>query len=481
MLSRCYEFPRRDPARNQSYTPAANPGWLQIAEKFIGPYLTNSTAPFYQNYTSPASFPRPEIPPPDPTETEDCLLLDVFVPQQIFSQNSSAGTKAPVLVWIHGGGFSSGYKTQYAPITLLKQSSSGLVLVALNYRLGAFGWLAGAGAVANAGLLDQRLALQWVQDHIESFGGDPKQVTVIEQSAGASSIMYHLTANEDSSRTPLFQQAILQSPFSFPDPGRAHSEEVAKQFLQLAGVDRLSDARALQADKLRTVNYQMVSSARYGQFGFGPVVDADGEYIKQSPAAALRLGKIQMLLPMLIGHNAREGIGFTFPWLPTDDVFRVFAAELFPKADEAALSPLYSSIYPPVGSSPSVPYANDLDRAALMTSEVLVTCSTYLLALASGNATYNYLFNVFPALHGDDLHYTFGPDASTKSPEVQLALQRYITQFAQTGDPNGNDRRMFNQYGSGNEVLNLDPASFGSIMDPAASERCLLLRENSLI
>ncbi|KAL9620967.1 MAG: hypothetical protein Q9204_008160, partial [Flavoplaca sp. TL-2023a] len=168
----------------------ANPGWLQIAGKFIGPYLTNSTAAFYQQYPLPTSFPRPEVPLSDPTETEDCLFLDVLVPEPIFNRRHAA--KNPVLVWIHGGGFAGGYKTQYSPTALLKQSYSssanGVVFVALNYRLGAFGWLAGGGAVANAGLLDQQLALKWVQDHIASFGGDPKQVTVMGESAGAGSI-----------------------------------------------------------------------------------------------------------------------------------------------------------------------------------------------------------------------------------------------------------------------------------------------------
>ena len=121
-----------------SHTLAANPVWLQIAGKFIGPYLTNSTAAFYQHYPLPASFPRPEVPPSDPTETEDCLFLDVLVPEPIFSRRH-AGKNNPVLVWIHGGGFAGGYKTQYSPTAFLKQSYSssanGIVFVALNYRV----------------------------------------------------------------------------------------------------------------------------------------------------------------------------------------------------------------------------------------------------------------------------------------------------------------------------------------------------------
>lgn len=140
-----------------------------------------------------------------------------------------------------------------------------------------------------------------------------------------------------------------------------------------------------------------------------------------------------------------------------------------------------STIYPPARSVSDLPYNDDLERAALMTSEVLVTCNTYLLSLAYQNATYNYLFDVFPGLHGDDLHYTFGPDPSTRSPEVQLTIQSYIGQFSQTGDPNGNGLPQFKRYGGGSEVLRLSPDGYNGILDPAASKRCFLLRDGGLI
>ncbi|KAL9011347.1 MAG: hypothetical protein Q9173_003798 [Seirophora scorigena] len=503
----------------------ANPGWLRIAGKFIGPYLTNNTPAFYRQYPSPASFPPGSVPPADPSETEDCLFLDVLVPDAIF--NARKTTKAPVLVWIYGGGFAAGYKTQHSPTALIKQSydaggpsSSGVIFVALNYRvskktlsctaprrnpltetderpkklqLGAFGWLAGGGgAVANAGLLDQRLALQWVQDHIARFGGDPKQVTVMGQSAGAGSIMYHLTAANSadnssfsslslSSKTttatmapPLFQRAILQSPFFFPDPGRQRNGEVAKQFLKLSEVDTLSDARALQAEILRTSNYQIVLNAPYGQFAFGPTVDGnDGGYVKQTPIAALAAGRFRKPMPAM-------GIGFTYPWTQNDYAFLTYASTLFPGAIPAALAPLAASIYPPPSST--LPYTTNLDRAALMTSDVVITCNTYLLALAAHNATRNYLFDVPPALHGDDLHYTFGPDPATRSPAIQLALQSYIARFAQTGDPNGAGAGpLFAPYGPHNEILRLSPNGFEQTLDPAASDRCLKLRDAGLL
>lgn len=99
----------------------------------------NNTTEFYQTYPSPASFPVPSIPAANPSETEDCLFLDVKVPDFVFREPSGSSEKLPVLVWVYGGGYTGGYKTQYPPAGLLSQSHTGngrgLVYVALNYRV----------------------------------------------------------------------------------------------------------------------------------------------------------------------------------------------------------------------------------------------------------------------------------------------------------------------------------------------------------
>ena len=151
-----------------------------------------------------------------------------------------------------------------------------------------------------------------------------------------------------------------------------------------------------------------------------------------------------------------------------------------PYATASTRSYVSNVIYPPPSAGANLPYTTDLDRAALLTSEVVITCTTYLLALAYNNSTYNYLFNVPPALHGSDLDYTFGPDASTQSPQIQLALQNYITQFAEAGNPNKPAQPPFQMYGSANRVLNLAPGAIAMIDDPAASERCRLLQQRVL-
>lgn len=153
------------------------------------------------NTTRPAPFTKEQLeavplPPQDPRTSEDCLFLDVFAPKNVF-EDAGSGYGAPVLVWIYGGGYTGGNKVSGSPTGLFMRAEQDIVFVAMNYRLGAFGWLSGPtlqkDGDANAGLLDQRLALEWIQENIHLFGGDPNRVTVFGESAGGGSIMHQIT------------------------------------------------------------------------------------------------------------------------------------------------------------------------------------------------------------------------------------------------------------------------------------------------
>jgi carboxylesterase type B len=202
--------------RSESICPQANPLWNLQAQAFLLQYFKGIRS-FNQsdfdlglpsNFTidniNLDTFDTSIIPTIDPRTTEDCLFLDVVVPQKIFKKKAKKGKGAAVLVWIYGGGYTAGSKGSYnAANGLLARSQDGeddegLIYVALNYRLGAFGWLSGPtfqeNGTANAGLWDQRFALEWVQKHISKFGGDPDRVTVFGESAGGGSIMGQITA-----------------------------------------------------------------------------------------------------------------------------------------------------------------------------------------------------------------------------------------------------------------------------------------------
>jgi len=157
---------------------------------------------------APQSAPLPtETFPGDPLEqSEDCLSLNVWTPEV-------DDARRPVMVWVHGGGFTTGsgavglYRGEHL-------ARRGVVVVTINYRLGALGWLAHpllehpAGGLGNWGLLDQMAALAWVRDNIAGFGGDPSKVMVFGESAGAMSVAALLASR---SARPLFRRAAVQS------------------------------------------------------------------------------------------------------------------------------------------------------------------------------------------------------------------------------------------------------------------------------
>jgi carboxylesterase type B len=141
--------------------------------------------------------------------------------------------------------------------------------------LGAFGWLAGptlqSKGSANAGLLDQQLALEWVQKYIHLFGGDPRRVTVMGESAGGGSLMHQITAFGGAlgdGRVP-FQQAIISSPGFQPIPSLFQQEESFSAFLKLLGVSSIEQARKLPTDDLASASSMMARNATYGTYIWG--------------------------------------------------------------------------------------------------------------------------------------------------------------------------------------------------------------------
>lgn len=385
--------------------PQATPKWELIAATFDVEYLTgqkfNATLAAERAAAQSTGFPKQ-----DPRTTEDCLFLDVVVPQKIFakanasttakgasvsqiadgqvqaatasSTNGTNSTGAPVLVWIYGGGYTGGDKSAYSAAGLLQASqangtSEGLIFVSLNYRLGAFGWLSGptlqSNGTANAGLYDQRLALQWVQDNIHLFGGNPNNVTVIGESAGGGSIMHQITAFGGNKGPAPFQQAVLQSPGFQNLPSYYQQEQTFNTFLNLTNVSTIEEARKLPYSTLQMANVIQVGNSSYGQFTYGPAVD--GLIAPAIPGKLLLQGSFDKNLKIMVGHNADEGFLFSSPYVTNDTTFNQYVQAAFPTIQPAVASYLENTLYPPnkTGTLGLTGYSDETGRVDLVISE----------------------------------------------------------------------------------------------------------------
>ena len=243
----------------------------------------------------------PGMPEADPAGTSDWLTLNVWTP------DPDART-LPVLVWIHGGAYLFGSAAQegYDGGGFAR---SGAVFVSCNYRLGTEGFAQIPGAPANRGLLDAVAALRWVRDNVERFGGDPANVTVFGESAGAGVISALLAMD---SAAGLFRRAIPQSvPGTFFTPALA--TDVTKAIAAAAGVAPTYEALS-QADPMHLAEAQMAVAVRMKEFPrwgpvrltdtpFSPVVD--GEVLPRAPWRALLSG-VARDIELLTGHNRDE-------------------------------------------------------------------------------------------------------------------------------------------------------------------------------
>ncbi|XP_030756879.1 esterase FE4-like isoform X2 [Sitophilus oryzae] len=254
-----------------------------------------------------------------PEETEDCLLLNVYVPQ-------SNATDLPVMLFIHGGGFISGSGLNGGPQGFYRPNfwmDNNVILISINYRLGVFDEI----IPGNNGLKDQVQAMKWVQRNIASFGGDPKKVLIFGQSAGSASVGWHLLS---SSSTGLFRAAILQSgtplcPWAYQRNQTTISYKTASlidsQFNtsrdsnKLLEVLQSVDAKAIDDAALTFANWDssQPSWAERKQleqgFYFAPVVEVENNdsFVTGYPYVILENGNFNKI-PIMIGTDADEGL-----------------------------------------------------------------------------------------------------------------------------------------------------------------------------
>lgn len=259
---------------------------------------------------------------------EDCLVLNIWTAEP------GPGARRPVLVWLHGGAylFGAGSLGLYDGAALARR---GLVVVTVNYRLGALGFFAHPalereGNVANFGLLDQIAALRWVRQNIAAFGGDPEQVTLAGQSAGAQSVLALMASPKARG---LFQRAIAQSPYGLPSHARAKARDVAVRQAEALG---LPGARA-SAAALRAVPADRLAALVQPGLSLAPSPIVGDVVLPTTILQAFQQGR-QARVPLLIGSNSDEAT--------VVQAFGIDPAQLIEKLGAARL--LVQGFYPGV-------------------------------------------------------------------------------------------------------------------------------------
>lgn len=375
--------------------------------------------------------------------SEDCLNLTVWTPA-----GATGKSRRPVMVWIHGGGFLNGSSDIYNSRRLATRGD--IVVVTINYRLGALGFLAhpalaGAdGAVGNYGLADQQAALRWVRDNVAAFGGDPGKVTIAGESAGAMSVCDHLVAPES---TGLFRAAIMQSGPCQAQAERPAAERISIDFAARAGcADPASAGRCLRdlpADRLQ-------GGPRYFRIGSnaltGPITGT--QRLPAAPPTVAGSGRMARV-PVLIGSTADEftlSVAMTYLRRAGLPSYRTLMADTF-----GAEAPAVAAQYPPerFGDSAALAYA-----AAVGDGIFACPIDAMAASLAPRTPVYAYEFNdrtaptpepfkavPFPigAGHALELRYLFdmGGAPPLNGPQRALSDQMiaYWSRFVSAGAP----------------------------------------------
>ncbi len=419
---------------------------------------------------------------------EDCLTLNVYAPPA-----AAAGQGRPVMVWIHGGAFLLGSSGQYDPSVLARNTGS--LVVTINYRLGALGFLAHPGLRGDPGegafgLLDQQAALRWVRGNIAGFGGDPHRVTLFGQSAGAWSTCYQMVS---PGAAGLFSRAILESgacitrETSLPAASAEVGGERMASALGCDGTDAMACLRAKPAEDVAGALPE-----RDGVTGSNSWAPATGlDVLPETPREAFATGHFNKV-PVIDGSNRDEGRLFGYlrgfqAELLTAGGYEAEIGRLFPANANAILAEYPAEAF----DSPRLAYATVL-------TDGLFACPARALdrLLSRSVPVYAYEFDdpaapfslpVPPwaapmhAYHTAEIAYVFDSpwiladpvDFSAEQSKLSALIQADWGAFARTGTPNAAGGPAWPRFhDDGNSIERLAPAAVGPATDFVSRHRC---------
>lgn len=374
-----------------------------------------------------------------PAMSEDCLALNIWSPRD--------AEKLPVFVWIHGGSLTSGASSlgMYDGTRLAKR---GLVVVTINYRLGILGYLAHPGLSAespdrvsgNYGLMDQIAALQWVKRNAAAFGGDPDNVTVAGESAGALSVMYLMASPAPRG---LFAKAVAQSAYMISTPelrekrfGTEPAEATGARIAEKIGAGDVAALRAMPADRL------IAAATKAGYMPWGTV---DGRLLPRQLVDSFDRGE-QAKVPLLAGYNSGEirTLRFLLPPAVGADAYTAAIRQGYGAFADAFLT------HYPTRNIPESMLAATRDAMYGWTSQRLAAAQA-----AAGLPSYLYLFDYgyaasddpgYHAFHAAEIPFMFGtmartpplwPKTTGTSADLAMtnAMMDYWSSFATSGVP----------------------------------------------
>jgi para-nitrobenzyl esterase len=387
------------------------------------------------------------------TVSEDCLVLNVYTPPAAASKN------LPVMVWLHGGGYSFGSAAGYDPRPLVTQGK--VIVVSVNYRFGPFGFLALPGLAAesktsgNYGVLDQQAGLRWVQDNVRAFGGNPGNVTIFGESAGGHSVCMQLIS---PTAKGLFTKAISESGGCVgtglgPLP-TATAYPKGQDFATKVGCTDPATVVACLRGKTMQQILDQTGGGLGTQLGFVPTID--GTVIKESTKDALTSGRYNHV-PLIVGTNLNEGRLFVALEFHLQKVRSATATELTDQIHTLAnrFTPELLTTYPA-----AKPDNADLALSSAITDASFACPAAFAVQAAltqPGQTVYQYEFadpnpplsNLDPFMplgdyHSSELFYLFRtvqglPLVLGYTPAQQRLSNQmisYWTTFAKTGNPN---------------------------------------------
>lgn len=424
---------------------------------------------------------------------EDCLTININRPS-----GTTSSSKLPVLVYIFGGGFQLGSTGMYGGSGWVSSSVSAgkpVIYAAMNYRVGGFGFLPGSEILqdgsANIGLLDQRLALQWLADNIEAFGGDPSKVTIWGESAGAISVLDQMALyNGDNTYKgePLFRAGIMDSGSIIPaEPvDGTKGQAVYDQVVSTAGCSSSSDTleclRALPYETFLNAANSVPGIFSYSSVDLSYLPRPDGTVLTESPDLLVEQGKYTKI-PFIIGDQQDEGTIFSLLQgniTTTQELYDYLHIFFFPEASEAALNALLEA-YPddPTQGSPfgtgilNILYPQ-YKRLAAIFGDLTFTLTRRAFLNASSTvypdvpswsyiASYDYGTPYIGTCHGSDILQVFNdiyPDYAGS------AFRSYYLSFVNDLNPNtGSGYSNWPQWSTSNQLIQMNATQSGLISD----------------